>query len=126
MLFLHVITYNQGALRLYHRAGFSCAGHLRNFYYINTGRQPDPNCTQYDALLYVLPLVGSSLALQGAGTGGSLGWPFASCWPGAPQLLQQPWLGPLAWGLSAATAPLRHAFFSFEACLPWHRGYVQV
>jgi hypothetical protein len=52
-VFLHVITYNEAAIRLYSRAGFNCAGRLPSFYFIHSGRQPDPSTYIYDALLYV-------------------------------------------------------------------------
>jgi ribosomal protein S18 acetylase RimI-like enzyme len=52
-VFLHVIIYNQAAIHLYSRAGFTLAGRLPNFYYIHSGRQPDPGTCVYDALLYV-------------------------------------------------------------------------
>lgn len=52
-VFLHVITYNDAAIRLYSRAGFTCNGHLPSFYYIHTGRQPDPDTCVYDAYLFV-------------------------------------------------------------------------
>lgn len=41
-VFLHVITYNTAAMSLYSRQGFSCVAKLRAFYYIATGRTPDP------------------------------------------------------------------------------------
>lgn len=42
-VFLHVITYNSAAMSLYSRQGFSCVAKLRAFYYIATGRTPDPH-----------------------------------------------------------------------------------
>lgn len=42
-VFLHVITYNTSAMSLYSRQGFRCVAKLRAFYYIATGRTPDPN-----------------------------------------------------------------------------------
>jgi hypothetical protein len=42
-LFLHVITYNTQAMSLYTMQGFACVARLSHFYYISTGRQPDPN-----------------------------------------------------------------------------------
>jgi hypothetical protein len=42
-LFLHVITYNTQAMSLYTMQGFACVARLSRFYYISTGRQPDPN-----------------------------------------------------------------------------------
>jgi hypothetical protein len=42
-VFLHVITYNTSAMSLYSRQGFRCVATLRAFYYIATGRTPDPN-----------------------------------------------------------------------------------
>jgi hypothetical protein len=42
-VFLHVITYNSAAMSLYARQGFSCVAKLRQFYYIATGRTPDPH-----------------------------------------------------------------------------------
>lgn len=41
-MFLHVITYNTAAMSLYSRQGFSCVAKLRGFYFIATGRTPDP------------------------------------------------------------------------------------
>lgn len=41
-VFLHVITYNTAAMSLYSRQGFSCVAKLRGFYFIATGRTPDP------------------------------------------------------------------------------------
>jgi ribosomal protein S18 acetylase RimI-like enzyme len=41
-VFLHVITYNTAAMSLYSRQGFCCVAKLRAFYYIATGRTPDP------------------------------------------------------------------------------------
>jgi hypothetical protein len=41
-VFLHVITYNTAAMALYSRQRFSCVAKLRAFYYIATGRTPDP------------------------------------------------------------------------------------
>jgi len=52
-VFLHVITYNQAAIRLYSRASFSCVARLPAFYFIHTGRQPDPDTCIYDAFLFV-------------------------------------------------------------------------
>ncbi len=52
-MFLHVISYNTAAMSLYSRHNFQCAGRLRNFYHIGTGRQPDPTTVIYDAYLYV-------------------------------------------------------------------------
>ena len=47
-LWLHVIAYNTGAIRLYEKAGFVAEQHLVNFYTING--------QQFDAYLYVKPL----------------------------------------------------------------------
>ncbi|GBF94521.1 histone acetyltransferase-like [Raphidocelis subcapitata] len=52
-VFLHVISYNAAAIRLYSRAGFACAGRLPSFYVIQSGRQPDPSTPVYDAFLFV-------------------------------------------------------------------------
>ena len=42
-IFLHVIMYNTAAIRLYDRSHFQCMGRLANFYYIASGRQPNPH-----------------------------------------------------------------------------------
>lgn len=52
-LFLHVITYNNAAMRLYEKCQFQCVACLENFYNIRSGRQIDPNRTQYDAYLFL-------------------------------------------------------------------------
>ncbi|KAK9823261.1 hypothetical protein WJX72_001435 [[Myrmecia] bisecta] len=52
-VYLHVVTYNQPAIRFYERNRFQQAALLRDFYMIATGRQPDPQRTVYDAYLYV-------------------------------------------------------------------------
>ncbi|KAF8062074.1 MCC1 [Scenedesmus sp. PABB004] len=52
-VFLHVISYNAAAQALYARAGFACVARLPAFYFIATGRQPDPATQVYDAYLYV-------------------------------------------------------------------------
>jgi hypothetical protein len=40
---VHVITYNTQAMALYTMQGFACVARLSRFYFISTGRQPDPN-----------------------------------------------------------------------------------
>lgn len=42
-VFLHVITYNTAAMSLYSRQGFNCVAKLSAFYWIATGRTPDPH-----------------------------------------------------------------------------------
>lgn len=51
-VYLHVIEYNLTALSLYRRNKFEELAVLRNFYFIGTGRQPDPDRNSYDAYLY--------------------------------------------------------------------------
>ncbi|KAL3133406.1 hypothetical protein ABBQ38_007274 [Trebouxia sp. C0009 RCD-2024] len=51
-VYLHVIDYNEAALNLYAANKFEVLATLRNFYHIDTGRQPDPERTSYDAYLY--------------------------------------------------------------------------
>lgn len=38
-----MITYNTQAMGLYSMQGFACVARLSRFYFISTGRQPDPN-----------------------------------------------------------------------------------
>eukprot|EP00884_Botryococcus_braunii_P010466 jgi/Botrbrau1/19420/Bobra.0338s0047.1 len=52
IVYLHVITYNHSAIAFYQRNGFNEVALLRNFYFIATGRQPNPSQVQYDAYLY--------------------------------------------------------------------------
>lgn len=87
-MFLHVIQYNTAAIRLYTRAGFTCAGRLTSFYHIATGRQPDPSTHLYDAYLYVQYL--------------------GEAWSGA-----SPWEC-----LHLAVTPLRSAWGRLHACMP--------
>lgn len=55
-VYLHVITYNSVAIAFYRRNHFIELSLLRGFYYIASGRQPDPSTTSYDALLFSLQL----------------------------------------------------------------------
>lgn len=87
-LFLHVITYNTQAMALYTMQGFACVARLSRFYFISTGRQPDPNTQVYDAYLYVQYV------------GGAAG-------------LATPWdMLTLAW------SPLRSALARIHSCMP--------
>lgn len=86
--FLHVISYNDAAMRLYGRAGFSCAGRLPGFYYIQSGRQPDPSNRVYDAFLFAQHTAPE--------WGGYSGWDVVS----------------LAW------SPLRTAWGRIYGCMP--------
>lgn len=52
VVFLHVITYNKAAVRLYKRCQFRCVATLEDFYSISSGRQPDPNRVKWDAHLF--------------------------------------------------------------------------
>jgi ribosomal protein S18 acetylase RimI-like enzyme len=53
-VYLHVLAqFNAPAIAFYHRHGFWEASLLKGFYKISTGRQPDPQRTEYDALLLV-------------------------------------------------------------------------
>ncbi len=94
-LFLHVISYNQEAIRLYSRASFSCLGLLKSFYHINTGRQPVQSQVLYDAYLYVLHLPARQALLD----------------PHWPRQMHSPWLPP----------PLRSAWQQLNSCLA-HSG----
>lgn len=96
-VFLHVISYNSAAIAFYTRKGFSCAGHLPAFYFINSGRQIDPARTTYDALLY-----------------------FRHITAHASDAAAMPWLA-----LDAATAPFRSAWGMLTACMPWAVGMQQ-
>ena len=49
--YLHVISHNRGALRLYREHGFAVARRLKNFYTIPEERAPEPGRARYDALL---------------------------------------------------------------------------
>lgn len=49
--YLHVISHDRGALRLYRSHGFAVARRLKNFYTIPEERAPEPGRTRYDALL---------------------------------------------------------------------------
>ncbi|GMH42111.1 hypothetical protein BSKO_10030 [Bryopsis sp. KO-2023] len=53
VMFFHVITYNEPAVRLYTRCHFRCVANLRNFYCIKSGRQPDPRRTRWDGFLFM-------------------------------------------------------------------------
>lgn len=51
LIYLHVLTSNASAIKLYASSGYECLALLRDFYLINTGRQPDITQTRYDALI---------------------------------------------------------------------------
>ena len=51
LIYLHVLSSNSSAIKLYSSSGYECLALLKDFYYINTGRQPDPRQTRYDALI---------------------------------------------------------------------------
>ena len=53
LMFLHVITYNESAIHLYEKCSYSCKTRMRNFYYIQSGRQPEPDRWKWDAFLFV-------------------------------------------------------------------------
>ena len=106
-LFLHVITYNSSALRLYERAGYQWAGCLPNFYYINSGRQPETHRLHYDAHLMTLPLPEAAWAPP---AWGSWQLPFSSCWGRSCRAAgPSPWMAPLP-------VPVQHALGG--SCLP--------
>ncbi|GLC49192.1 hypothetical protein PLESTB_000192300 [Pleodorina starrii] len=92
-IFLHVISYNDAAMRLYGGSGYQAMARLPNFYHLITGRQPNPEQSWYDAFLYALFIPHSgpepSAAMQWAG--GMLG---------------------------AAVAPLRSVLGTFHGCIP--------
>ncbi|KXZ49307.1 hypothetical protein GPECTOR_22g901 [Gonium pectorale] len=46
-IFLHVISYNDAAMRLYGGAGYQAMARLPNFYHLSTGRQPNPEQSWY-------------------------------------------------------------------------------
>lgn len=80
-MFLHVITYNDAAIKLYSRHGFQCVARLPNFYFIGTGRQPDPQKSVYDSFLYVqfVPLAAHEAAAMACDA--SHAWtPLRSAW----------------------------------------------
>ncbi|KAF6265029.1 hypothetical protein COO60DRAFT_1697924 [Scenedesmus sp. NREL 46B-D3] len=82
-LFLHVIAYNTQAMALYTMQGFACVARLSRFYYISTGRQPDPSTQVYDAYLYV--------QYVGGAAGMATPWDMLSmAWSPQPQLHQYP------------------------------------
>uniref|UniRef100_A0A7S0S3M9 N-alpha-acetyltransferase 60 n=1 Tax=Chlamydomonas leiostraca TaxID=1034604 RepID=A0A7S0S3M9_9CHLO len=108
-VFLHVIAYNEGAMRLYNRAAYQCVARLHNFYCLSVSRNaqptaltpPDPNQSHYDAYLYMLPL---GHAEQG---GGALPNPLAAI------------QGVGAAAVGVAMAPLRNAWGHINSCMPW-------
>ncbi len=110
-MFLHVITYNQGAIRLYSRAGFSCVGQLQNFYYINSGRQLDPSRQHYDAFIYLLFLEsGKPLSSHQLG----FGWPFQSCCGASHDNLQHQRLwSPTSYGMPSSFFALPFCFSNY-------------
>lgn len=63
-IFLHVITYNDAAMRLYQKCCFQCIAWMENFYNIRSGRQINPNQTHYDAYLF-MKWMGGDLKRQG-------------------------------------------------------------
>lgn len=95
-IFLHVISYNDRAIKLYNRLCYHCAGKLTKFYFINTGRQPNPNQTTFDAYLYVLF---TSTGLR------PVTWPWAA--------------------FHSVMSPLRYAWDKLHCCLPAYHGYIQ-
>ena len=60
LIYLHVLSLNSSAIQLYASSGYECLALLRDFYYINTGRQPDPSLTRYDALILAFRIEGST------------------------------------------------------------------
>lgn len=98
-VFLHVITYNDTALRLYARHGFHCAARLPHFYVINSGRQADPSRTRYDAFLYVVYVAPS----------GAVGGAAGQCDV-----------------LALTVQPVWHALSSLGGCLPWQESRQQL
>lgn len=63
-IFLHVITYNDAAMRLYRKCCFQCIAWMENFYNIRSGRQINPNQTRYDAYLF-MKWIGGDFKKQG-------------------------------------------------------------
>ncbi|EFJ49800.1 hypothetical protein VOLCADRAFT_104251 [Volvox carteri f. nagariensis] len=92
-IFLHVISYNDAAMRLYSTSGYQPMARLPNFYHLITGRQPNPDQSWYDAFLYAhfIP----------------------QCGPEPSPAMQ--WAGGV---LGAAVAPLRSMLGSFNGCMP--------
>ncbi|GFR47479.1 hypothetical protein Agub_g9208 [Astrephomene gubernaculifera] len=100
-IFLHVISYNIGAMRLYGGAGYQAMARLPNFYHLLTGRQPDPSQTWFDAFLYALFLPPGGVLGAGGGSGEV-----------SPALQ---WAGGV---IGAAVAPLRSVLGTFQGCVP--------
>lgn len=84
IIFLHVITYNTVALRLYHRCKFQLFATLKNFYSIHSGRQPDPTRTHWDAHLFskfVLDEYGEHGGVANLDAVSQLKSAWSTCWP---------------------------------------------
>ncbi|GIL75206.1 hypothetical protein Vretimale_7887 [Volvox reticuliferus] len=92
-IFLHVISYNDAAMRLYGTSGYQVMARLPNFYHLVTGRQPNPDQSWYDAFLYALFIPSSGPELSPA----------------------MQWAGGM---LGAAVAPLRSMLGTFNGCIP--------
>ncbi|GLI62087.1 hypothetical protein VaNZ11_004668 [Volvox africanus] len=92
-IFLHVISYNDAAMRLYGTSGYQAMARLPNFYHLVTGRQPNPDQSWFDAFLYALfiPPSGPELSPAVQWAGGVLG---------------------------AAVAPFRSMLGTFNVCIP--------
>lgn len=79
-VFLHVIAYNEGAIRLYQKCKYRCQALMHNFYHIRSGRQPEPHRSRYDAYLFVKWFIEEEeIHALHRNTLNCLGFQF--CWP---------------------------------------------